>query len=86
MSTVDEPASLPHSSAITAVGRATQSPRAEGYPGGRAGSVCVCVCMWGGVTLSSKNLGLSVLVGEPVSLSLLPPQDIQQNRNSHVVP
>lgn len=83
MSTVDEPASLPHSSAITAVGRATQSPRAEGYPGGRAGSVCVCV---GGVTLSSKNLGLSVLVGEPVSLSLLPPQDIQQNRNSHVVP
>lgn len=44
------------------------------------------MCMCGGVTLSSKNLGLSVLVGEPVSLSLLPPQDIQQNRNSHVVP
>lgn len=46
VSTVDEPASLPHSSAITAVGRATQSPRAEGYPGGRAGSVCVCVGGW----------------------------------------
>lgn len=50
-------------------------------------AVCVYVCVCGGaVTLSSKNLGLSVLVGEPVSLSLLPPQDIQQNRNSHVVP
>lgn len=46
----------------------------------------VCVYVWEGVTLSSKNLGLSVLVGEPVSLSLLPPQDIQQNRNTHVVP